>query len=32
MTADVDILSGKRTIMESLLRPLHQLKENALRQ
>lgn len=32
MVADVDILSGRRTIMETLIRPVKVLKENALRQ
>ena len=32
MVADVDILSGKRTIMDALLRPVRRLQENALRQ
>lgn len=32
MIADVDIISGRRTIMESLLRPVKALRDNALRQ
>ncbi|GGH10766.1 HlyD family type I secretion periplasmic adaptor subunit [Alsobacter metallidurans] len=32
MTADVDILSGKRTILSTLLRPVRNLRDNALRQ
>jgi adhesin transport system membrane fusion protein len=32
MTADVDILSGKITIMQYLLRPIWNVKENALRE
>lgn len=32
MIADVDIISGRRTIMESLLRPVRALRDNALRQ
>jgi HlyD family type I secretion membrane fusion protein len=32
MTADVDILSGKITIMQYLLRPIWNIKENALRE
>ncbi len=32
MLADVDILSGRRTILDSLLRPVRRLQENALRQ
>jgi HlyD family type I secretion membrane fusion protein len=32
MTADVDIVSGRRSIMATLLRPLRHLQENALRQ
>jgi membrane fusion protein, adhesin transport system len=31
MVADVDILSGRHTIMETLLRPLRYLRDNALR-
>mgnify|MGYP002377832234 CR=1 FL=1 len=32
MIADVDILSGRRTIMETLIRPVKALRDNALRQ
>ena len=32
MVADVDILSGKQTVMDSLLRPVRRLQESALRQ
>jgi len=32
MVADVDILSGRRTIMETLVRPVKALRDNALRQ
>ena len=32
MTADVNILSGKITIMQYLLRPVWSIKENALRE
>jgi adhesin transport system membrane fusion protein len=32
MIADVDILSGRRTVMESILRPVKALRDNALRQ
>ena len=32
MIADVDILSGRRTIMETLVRPVKALRDNALRQ
>lgn len=32
MVADVDILSGRRTIMETLIRPVKVLRDNALRQ
>ena len=32
MTADVNILSGKTTIMQYLLRPIWSIKENALRE
>ncbi|WP_158266647.1 HlyD family type I secretion periplasmic adaptor subunit [Alsobacter soli] len=31
MTADVDILSGRRSILSTLLRPLRYLRDNALR-
>jgi len=29
--AEVDILTGRRTILESLLRPIKQVQSNALR-
>lgn len=32
MVADIDILSGRRTIMETLIRPVKALRDNALRQ
>ena len=32
MVADVDILSGKRTIMDTIIRPVKILRDNALRQ
>lgn len=32
MIADIDILSGRRTIMETLIRPIKSLRDNALRQ
>lgn len=32
MIADVDILSGRRTVMETLIRPVKALRDNALRQ
>jgi multidrug efflux pump subunit AcrA (membrane-fusion protein) len=32
MLAEVDILIGRRTILDSLIRPVKQLKDNALRQ
>lgn len=32
MLAEIDILIGRRTILESLIRPVKQLKDNALRQ
>jgi adhesin transport system membrane fusion protein len=32
MLAEVDILIGRRTILDSLLRPVKQLRDNALRQ
>lgn len=32
MIADVDIMTGRRTILNSLLRPVRQLRDNALRQ
>lgn len=32
MVADVDILSGRRTVMETLIRPVKALRDNALRQ
>lgn len=32
MMADVDILSGRRTVMDALLRPVRRVQENALRQ
>jgi HlyD family type I secretion membrane fusion protein len=32
MVADVDILSGKQTVMQALLRPLRHLRDSALRQ
>jgi HlyD family type I secretion membrane fusion protein len=32
MVADVDILSGRRTIIETLIRPVRALRDNALRQ
>ena len=32
MVADVDILSGRRTIMDTLIRPVKALRDNALRQ
>ncbi|NRA88765.1 MAG: HlyD family type I secretion periplasmic adaptor subunit, partial [Rhizobiales bacterium] len=32
MLADVDILTGKKTILDYLLKPINKIKENALRQ
>ncbi|MEY4090866.1 MAG: hypothetical protein RLZZ496_48 [Pseudomonadota bacterium] len=32
MLAEVDILIGRRTVLESLLRPVRQIRDNALRQ
>jgi HlyD family type I secretion membrane fusion protein len=32
MTVDVDILSGRQTVLTALLRPLHQMQERALRE